>query len=178
MEKFGCFISAQGAFGQTTIAKGTLLEQAQAAVGGNVEILPTRPGLRAPVTAFVNEEGALEFLPHNELAARVLRVFHVDTTTAPGGVVWGNVFVIGRNDRGLSRMQAQAIVAVCEFFIDNPNRDTLDHNTAELVSGAFFVARKHRKPTKPAAVDESEPGSAPPPTKKPRKRSPPKSNPK
>jgi hypothetical protein len=74
----------------------------QAIVEGCIETLPHRLGSDAPFVAYANEEGMISDLPSNFLAWGVLRHLGFLDSTMGMGFYFGNVVLLGKNERALS----------------------------------------------------------------------------
>ncbi len=75
------------------------LKMLQQLIGGYIECLPHEKG---NYTAYANEEGVLKQLPSNTMAQGVL--CRVGFLPMPYGY-YGNVIVLGKNDRSLTKTQ-------------------------------------------------------------------------
>jgi hypothetical protein len=77
------------------------LKAKQKIVGGNIETLPHKDGWNSRFVAYANEEGMIKDLPSNVLAWGVLHYLgFIDSMKM--GFYWGNVILLGRNEKALS----------------------------------------------------------------------------
>ena len=107
----------------------------QELVKGNIELLPHRNGWEARFTAYANEEGMLDDLPSNFLAWGVLRHLGFEDSTAGLCFYFGNVVLMGRNERALSGADMKLIDAALaaykeEMGGDEEEKDAPEYDTA------------------------------------------------
>lgn len=95
------------------ISSKSMLKDLQDAVGGNIELYPHPEGMDAPYVAYANEEGALLGLPDNDLATETLaKLGFMDFQEEWGRPVMGNVVILGKDEKSLSKKEHLLIAAV------------------------------------------------------------------
>lgn len=93
-------------FQQIHRGERTMLEDMQKIVGGNITYFPHHQGYESPLHAVGNDEGMLIPLPYNGVASATLEQLGFYQTD-----VFGDIFIIGKDDKSLTTKQKTAITA-------------------------------------------------------------------
>ncbi len=139
----------QTAYQRVERPKKDVLEALQGYVGGHIETLPHPQGWDAPFVAYANEEGMITDLPSNYLAWGVLSYLGFNVRAMPTGFYFGNVVLLGKNQRALTENQFNQVNVALAKYLKEVGGDEEDEESDKVEKprvdqGAVLVAKRAR----------------------------------